>query len=302
MRQKVIMDVDTGCDDAVAMLLAGHHPNLELVAVTPVHGNAALTQTLDNTLRLLSAGKLEQVPVYTGASHPLIGPILAGDGDQVIKLPFPVSTIKPQSKDAVNFLIDYYMSDEGRDTIYMPIAPLTNLAMALRIEPRLKDRIPQIVTMGGAYATSFAEFNIKADPEAAAIVYSAGIPIKMIGLEVTDVAQVKQSDVDSIRKIGTPWAIAAADVMDIVVDIHTKHYGNEGAIIFDACAVAAVIEPAVVKTAPMHIDIELTGTYTRGCTVAASRFHGGAAENANVDVGISIDRERFIQIMLESLK
>lgn len=302
MKQKVILDVDTGCDDAVALLMAGHHPALELVAALPVHGNAPLSQTLENTLRLLCAGKLAHVPVYTGASHPLIGPILAGDGDQVIKLPFPEPTVCPQEKHAVNFLIDYYMSGEGGDTIYMPIGPLTNLALALRIEPRLKERIPAIVTMGGAYATSFAEFNIKADVEAAFIVYTAGIPIKMVGLEVTDVAQVMQKDVDNIRAIQTPWAIAAADVMDIVVDIHSRHFGKEGGIIFDACAVAAVIEPSVVETAPMHIDIELTGTHTRGCTVTGSRFHGSGGKDANVDVGIRIDRERFIQIMHESLK
>lgn len=301
MTKKIILDVDTGCDDAVAMLIAGHHPDIDLVAALPVHGNAPLAQTLDNTLRLLCAGKLEHVPVYTGASHPLVGPIIAGDGDQVIKLPFPEPSIKPQEKHAVNFLIDYYMSGEGKDTIYMPIGPLTNLGLALRIEPRLKDRIPEIVTMGGAYATSFAEFNIKADPEAAFIVYNAGIPIKMIGLEVTDLAKVRQGDVDSIRQIQTPWAIAAADVMDIVVDIHSKHLGNEGGIIFDACAVAAVIEPQVVETEPMRIDIELTGTHTRGCTVAASRFHGHDQRKANVDVGISINRDRFIEIMHASL-
>ncbi len=299
MPQKVILDVDTGCDDAVAMLLAGHHPDIELVAALPVHGNAPLTQTLDNTLRLLSTGDLEHVPVYVGADHPLIGPIIAGDGDQVIKLPFPEPTIKPQAKHAVNFLIDYYMSNEGKDTIYMPVGPLTNLGLALRMEPRLKERIPQIVTMGGAYATSFAEFNIKADPEAAFIVYEAGIPIKMIGLEVTDIAKVLQKDVDSIRSIGTPGAIAAADIMDIVVDIHTKHFGKEGGIIFDACAVAAVIEPEVVKTEPMRVTIELTGSHTRGCTVAS--LPGYDKNPANVDVGVSIDRERFIEIMHESL-
>ena len=301
MTKKVILDVDTGCDDAVALLIAGHHPDIELVAALPVHGNAPLTQTLDNTLRLLCAGKLEHVPVYVGASHPLIGPIIAGDGDQVVKLPFPEPTIKPQEKHAVNFLIDYYMGGEGKDTIYMPVGPLTNLALALRIEPRLKDHIPSIVTMGGAYATSFAEFNILADPEAAFIVYNAGIPIKMIGLEVTDVARVHRKDVQSIRKIQTPWAVAAADVMDIVVDIHSKQLGNESSIIFDACAVAAVIEPEVVKTEPMHIDIELTGAHTRGCTVAASDIHGHTHKNANVDVGVAIDRARFIEIMHESL-
>jgi len=198
MAQKVILDVDTGCDDAVAMLMAGHHPALELVAVLPVHGNVHLVVTQENTLKMLSAGKLEHVPVYVGANAPLIGPIIAGDGDQIIRLPFPESHIQPQDKHAVKFLIDYYMSGEGADTIYMPIGPLTNLALALRIEPKLAERIPKIVTMGGAYiegnTTPSAEFNILADPEAAHIVYSAGIPITMIGLEVTDKAEIRKED------------------------------------------------------------------------------------------------------------
>ncbi|MCD6356143.1 MAG: nucleoside hydrolase, partial [Anaerolineaceae bacterium] len=120
MAQKVIMDVDTGCDDAVAMLMAGHHPALELVAVLPVHGNVPLEVTRENTLKLLGAGKLEHVPVYVGADAPIIGPMIAGDGDQIIRLPFPVPGIKPQKTHAVNFLIDYYMSEKGKDTIYMP--------------------------------------------------------------------------------------------------------------------------------------------------------------------------------------
>ena len=216
---------------------------------------------------LLEAGKLAHVPVYSGAEAPLIGPIIRGSGDQIVKLPFPEATIKPQPKHAVNFLIDYYMSGAGDDTVFMPIAPLTNLALALRIEPRLKDRIPRIVTMGGAYSSNFAEFNIAADPEAAYMVYTSGIPITMVGLEVTDIAKVQQADVNGIRKLNTPWAIAAADVMDIVVDIHLKH-GLGGAIIFDACAVAALIEPSVMETRPMHIEIELRGAATRGCTVS----------------------------------
>jgi inosine-uridine nucleoside N-ribohydrolase len=298
MAQKVIMDVDTGCDDAVAMLLAGHHKALELVAALPVHGNAPLEQTIDNTLRLLEAGKLAHVPVYAGAESPLIGPIIRGSGDQIVKLPFPTATIKPQAQHAVNFLIDFYMSGEGDDTVYMPIAPLTNLALALRIEPKLKDRIPQIVTMGGAYASSFAEFNIAADPEAAYMVYTSGIPITMVGLEVTDIAKVKHVDVDGIRRLNTPWAVAAADIMDIVVEIHTK-YGHEGAIVYDACAVAALIEPSVMETKPMHIEIELRGTATRGCTV--SDFKTWKKQTPNVNVGVGINRDRFIEIMREGL-
>ena len=304
MAQKVILDVDTGCDDAVAMLMAGHHPALEFVAVLPVHGNVHLEVTRENTLKLLSAGQLEHVPVYVGANAPLIGPIIAGDGDQIIRLPFTESDIQPQDKHAVNFLIDYYMSGEGADTIYMPIGPLTNLAIALLIEPKLAEHIPQIVTMGGAYiegnTTPSAEFNILADPEAAHIVYSAGIPIKMIGLEVTDQAEVYKKDIQRIREIGTPWADVAAEIINIIVDIHLKYPGRTGGIVYDACAVAAVIDPSIVQTRAMHIDIEINGTYTRGRTVADTR--GRKNLTKNVEVGTGIDREKFLDILYESLR
>lgn len=303
MPQKVILDVDTGCDDAVAMLLAGHHPDLELVAALPVHGNAPLKDTLDNTLRLLSAGKLEKVPVYIGAESPLIGPIIAGHGDQIVRMPFPDSPIIPHPKKAANFLIDYYTSGEGDDTIYMPVGPLTNLALALRIEPALASQIPKIVTMGGAYLignnTPSAEFNILADPEAAHIVYSSGIPIVMVGLEVTDIAEIRKEDVEKIRANNTPWSEAAAQIIDIVLDIHMNKYGLPGAIIYDACAVAAVIEPGILETKSMHVDIELTGKHTRGRTVADVR--GRYQQPANVAVGVGFQRERFLEILIEGL-
>jgi len=304
MPQKVVMDVDTGSDDAVALLMAGHHPDVELVAALPVHGNAALSLTLENTLKVLSAGKLDHIPVYAGASSPLIGPMLAGEGDQVVRMPFPESNIKQEDKHAVNFLIDYYMDGSGNDTVYMPIGPLTNLALALRIEPKIAAHIPRIVTMGGAYqegnTTPSAEFNILADPEAAHIVYSAGIPITMIGLEVTDKAIITNADIEPVRHIGTPWADAAAEIIQIIVDIHMKRYGKPGGIVYDACTVAALIDPDVVDLQPMHIDIELDGKYTRGRTVADTR--GRKDMPVNVDVGINIDTEKYLQILYASLR
>lgn len=304
MPKKVILDVDTGCDDAVAMLLAGHHPDLEMVAVLPVHGNAPLTDTLDNTLRLLSAGMLDDIPVYVGAESPLIGPIIAGHGDQIVRMPFPESKIQPSPKKAANFLIDYYMSREGQDTIYMPVGPLTNLALALRVEPQLANRIPKIVTMGGAYLignnTPSAEFNILADPEAADIVYSSGIPIVMVGLEVTDIAEIRPEDSANIRANHTPWAEAAAKIIDVVIGIHVNKYGLPGAIVYDACAVAAVIEPGILEVKPMHVDIELSGKYTRGRTVAD--VHGRTGLSKNVEVGVGFNRERFLEILVEGLK
>ncbi|HEY60799.1 MAG TPA: ribonucleoside hydrolase [Anaerolineae bacterium] len=303
MAQKVILDVDTGGDDGVALLLAGHHPALDLAAVTPVHGNAPLPVTLDNTLRVLEAGKLTHIPVYAGSHYPIVAPALETSATQRATLPLPAPSMKQQAKGAVDFLIEYYLGADGPDTIYMPLGPQTNLALALRIEPVLAERIPRIVTMAGAYlegnTTPSAEFNILADPEAASIVFRSGIPISMIGLEVTASALVTAEDVDKVRKLNTLWAEAAALLMYRDVKWFRSHWGWKGGQIFDAVAVASVIDPDLVKTCRMHVEIELRGEYTRGRTVAdISGRHG---HKKNVDVGLKADRGRFLQILMEGL-
>ena len=304
MAQKIILDVDTGRDDAVAILMAGHHPSLDLVAVLPVHGNAPLETTLDNTLRTLEAGGLLHIPVYVGAATPLLGKIVPTLDVQRVNLPLPPATKQAAEKHAVEFLIDYYMGTEGPDTIYMPLGPQTNLALALRIEPRIAERIPRIVTMGGAYlegnTTPSAEFNILADPEAAHIVFTAGIPITMVGLEVTARALVMPEDVERIRKIGTPWAEIAADLMAADVQWFVDHLGSEGGQIYDPCAVAAVLEPDVLTTKSMWVGIELQGALTRGRTVAD--ISGKRGWKPNVDVGVDMDRERFVGILYDGLR
>lgn len=304
MAQKIILDVDTGGDDAVAMLMAGHHPEMDLVAVTVTHGNGPLSTTLDNTLRLLQAGGLEHVPVYAGAESPIIAESIPTDPIQHATLPLPESTLQPQGQHAVNFLIEYYMGEGGRDTVYAPIGPQTNLALALRVESRLAQRIPRIITMGGAYiegnTTPSAEFNILADPEAAQIVFRAGIPITMVGLEVTSKALVTLSDAQRIKELGTPWSIIAAELIRLEVQWFIDHLGWSGGQIFDACTVAATLEPGILSTRPMHVDIELTGRLTRGRTVAD--ISGHHRKKANVDVGIDINRDRFMEILFEGLR
>ncbi|MDX9864873.1 MAG: nucleoside hydrolase [Anaerolineaceae bacterium] len=304
MPQKIILDVDTGRDDAVAILMAGHHPALELAAVLAVHGNAPLETTLDNTLRTLEAGGLTHVPVYVGAEVPLMGKFAPTLDVQRVKLPLPSAAKRPENKHAVQFLIDYYMSVDGPETIYMPVGPQTNLAVALRIEPRIVERIPRIVTMGGAYlegnTTPSAEFNILADPEAAHIVFTAGIPITMVGLEVTARALVMPQDVERIRDIGTPWAVIAADLMAADVQWFVEELGCEGGQIYDPCAVAAVIAPDVLTTKAMRVDIELYGTLTRGRTVAD--ISGQRGWKPNVEVGVDMDRERFVELLYDGLR
>lgn len=302
--QKVILDVDTGRDDAVALLMAGHHPALELVAALAVHGNAPLETTLDNTLRTLAAGGLAHVPVYAGAAVPLLGQFAPTLDIQRVRLPLPQTAKQTEQENAVQFLIDYYLGENGPQTIYMPLGPQTNLALALRLEPRLARRIPRIVTMGGAYqegnTTPSAEFNILADPEAAHIVFSAGIPVTMVGLEVTARALVLPQDVERIRSLGTPWAEIAADLMAADVQWFQEHLGSEGGQIFDPCAVAAVIEPQVLTTRPMWVGIELQGALTRGRTVAD--VSGQRGWQPNVDVGIDMDRQRFVELMYDGLR
>lgn len=303
MPQKVILDVDTGGDDAVAILLAGHHPALELVAVTVTHGNAPLPVTLDNTLRVITAGQLEHVPVYSGAQTPLVSAPAPMNSAQLALLPLPATQLSAQDERAVDFLIRYYMGPQGPQTIYAPVGPLTNLALALRVEPRLAGRIPRLVTMGGAYiegnTTPSAEFNILGDPEAAHIVYSSGIPITMIGLEVTAQAYVSLADVAQIEQLATPWAISAARLMERDVRWFIKERHIDQGQIFDACTIATVIDPTLTGTRPMHVGIELRGELTRGRTVADISGHHTLP--ANVDVGVSIDRLRFLEIMRTGL-
>jgi inosine-uridine nucleoside N-ribohydrolase len=304
MPQKVILDVDSGGDDAVAIMAAGHHPGLDLQAVCVCFGNAPLSRTLENTLRTISLAELEQVPVYAGSEDPLIGPVLDTLPIQHGLLPFPETALSPQAQHAVNFLVDYYSSKKGPETIYVPVGPLTNLALALRLAPVIKQRIPRIVMMGGAYiegnTTPSAEFNIMADPEAAQIVFSSGIPITMVGLEVTAQALITPDEAREIRALNTPWAEAAGKLIEENAQWFIDHLGWKGGQIFDACTIAAVIDPQVLTTKPMRVEIELNGVLTRGRTVAD--ISGFRKKMPNVDVGVEIDTPRFIDILKSSLQ
>lgn len=300
----MILDVDTGFDDAAAILLAGHHPALELVAVTVTHGNAPLSVTLDNTLRVMRVGGLSRLPVYPGAERALLAAPLPTDPLQQLTLDLPPSALTAQPRRAAEFLVEYYLGQHGPDTVYVPVGPQTNLALALRLESRLAARIPRIVTMAGAYiegnVTPSAEFNVLADPEAAHIVFNSGIPITMIGLEVTAQALVTLKDLEHLRALSTPWANAVAAIIEPNVRWWIDNRGWSGGQVYDACAVAAVIEPGILQTRPMRVDIELNGEHTRGRTVAD--LSGWQPKAPNVEVGIGIRRNRFIEILLRGLR
>ena len=301
-RQKVILDVDTGVDDAVALLMAAGAPSLSLVGVTVVMGNGPLDLTLANTLKTLDAAHLSDVPVYAGADLPLLAPLSASLPIQALAFDLPEPTMQPQDIHAVDFLVDYYLGSEGPKTTLVPLAPLTNVALALRREPRLAARIPRLVMMGGAVghgnATPSAEFNVWTDPEAAQIVFRSGIPIVMVGLEATNTARITLHEVAQARALPSPGAQVAADLLAVDV-LWFKEHLNEDAEVFDACAVAAAMDAKVLRTEAMHVDVETRGELTRGRTVCTTRPPEG--QSCHVQVGLATDRPRFLRLLLDAL-
>lgn len=306
-KQKVIIDCDPGHDDAAAILLAARSPELELVGITCVAGNVEVEKTSENALGLCSLAGIRNVPVVKGMIRPLVGELITAthvhgkSGLDGANLPPTDLTLYP--KHAVDFLIETIMSSDS-DITLIPIGPLTNIAMAILREPRILLKIPEIVLMGGSIGmgnvTPSAEFNMYVDPEAAKIVFDSGIPIVMVGLEVTRKAVVTEEHVSEIRKHGTPVSEVVTSILHYCLEIAEKLGPNEAAAMHDVCAVAAVCEPSLLTTQLMHVDIETRGEFTRGRTVCAPGFRHGKAPN--VRVGIDLDVEGFFKMFIERMK
>ena len=304
---RLILDVDTGTDDAIAIMLAALDPRLELVAVTTVGGNTSIEHTTDNTLRVLDhIGRA--APVYRGAAGALL-PSTAVEADKKRSgkihgdaLPLPPARSQAQQLGAVRFLVDAF--DEGSDTVLVPTGPLTNVATALLLDPGLAERIPRVVLMGGSHArgnvTPSAEFNIWADPEAARIVLRSGIrDLTIVPLDATHQALVSENDCDRLAALGTPAGTAAAEI------IRTRIEGYElvqptgqhrSAPVHDAVCVAHLIDPDVIEVREAHVDVELNGELTRGRTVGDFRPIPVTPPNAKWAFGA--DRERFLELLL----
>src|SRR3974390_2125459 len=214
---KIILDVDTGTDDAVALMTAALSPDIELVGATTVNGNTGVANTTENTLRVFEGIGMPQVPVHRGMPRPLArqqmpqpNPATRIHGDL---LDLPPATIAAQPGHAVDWLIDTLVASEG-DITLVPVGPLTNIATAIQKEPAILECIPEIVMMGGAHdhgnTTPSAEFNIWMDPEAARIVVNCGRPIRMLPLDATPRALVSTEDAGRLRALGTPAGEAAA--------------------------------------------------------------------------------------------
>ncbi len=314
----VVLDVDTGVDDACALLLAALHPDLDLRAVTCVGGNAPLADVVRNTLTVLEVAGRGDVPVGVGAARPLLeDPVDARHvhgADGMADLGHPPPRRRADPRVAVELLRDAV--DEaaagGTALTLVPLAPMTNIALFARLHPRSFARLGRVVFMGGgaevSNATAAAEFNVVHDPEAAAIVLDAcavaGVPVTMYGLDVFYRPLVRDAEVERLRGAKTPVASLAA----ALISFHHRRFTPDGATIGDAGAVASLLLPDALRTERLPVRVELTGRWTRGRTVVDRRDwavgldhdpHGLAP--ASVDVALDVDGPRVADLWVRTV-
>ena len=302
MSTKIVIDCDPGHDDAIAILLALASPEVELVGVTTVAGNQTLDKTTRNALVTLEVGGRGDIPVAAGADAPLSRELRTAahvhgesglDGPELAE-----PRAQPVAEHAVDFLAEII---EG-GTVLVPTAPLTNIALLLERHPEVRDRIEHIVWMGGAIGegnvTPAAEFNAFVDPEAAAVVFASGIPITMIGLDVTHKALFTRAHAERLREAGRAGRFVA-ELSDFFQRFHERSYGFEGSPIHDAMAVAHVIDPTLVTTRRANVAVETSSELCDGRTVVDLRGVTGRPENA--DVGVDVDAERFLELLVSRI-
>jgi pyrimidine-specific ribonucleoside hydrolase len=302
----IILDCDPGHDDALAIVLALARPELRLLAITTVAGNAGLDRTTRNALRVLTLLGRTDVPVAAGAERPIVRepwvPVAFHGDSGLDGADLPEPAVGATALGALELASGLLRAAHEPITL-VATGPLTNIALLLRAAPGLRDRIAAISVMGGSLGegntTASAEFNIWADPEAAAIVFEAGIPIRMAGLDVTHQALVLPADIARLEGLGTRAGRVFADLMRFFAIHHRDRYGWDGPPIHDAVAVAWLAEPGLVRSSELRIDIETAGVHTRGRTVADRE--GLTGRPPNVTVGLEIDRERLIDLVVDAV-
>jgi purine nucleosidase len=296
MTSKILLDCDPGLDDALALLLAHGDPAIDLVGVTTVGGNVTLANTTKNALELREYLGFTGVPVAAGASGPLVRGAKnaaqvhgeTGLGDVVL----PPATMPLSDIHAVDFIIDTIRAAPGAIDL-VATGPLTNIALALQRDPGIASLVKSFVIMGGSFTrgntTPAAEFNIYADPDAAAVVFDAGWQVVMVGLDLTLQAIAHQSVLERMSALGTLGSEFVVPLSTFWTDPNDPNW--QGQAVHDVCAVAYVARPELFTSRAARVDVETTGTFTDGMTVVdfAAPLPNAPAPNALVPVSLDVD-------------
>lgn len=300
-KKKIILDCDPGHDDAAAIMLAGASPEIELMGITVAAGNQTLDKTVKNALGVCQLLGID-VPVYAGCPKPLVregtaaAEIHGETGIDGAKLP-PLKR-KAESRHAVQYIIDTVSTSDGDITLAVT-GPMTNIAAALILEPHIASRIKEIVFMGGAFglgnATPAAEFNIYADAEAARAVFSSGVPLTMVGLDVTRLVLCTPDVMERMKRAGTKASKLFCETMGFANRTQKKIYGFEGCPLNDPVVIAYIADASVLTVKPMYAEVDTGSSQSYGRTNCD--YYGCSGEEPNIKAAVDIDAGRFWDMM-----
>ena len=305
---KIILDCDPGHDDAVAIMLALGNPDIDLLGITTVGGNQTLEKITRNAQSVLVVCGREDVPIYAGAGTPIVHKVEVAEeihGDSGLDGPeLPEPTVPVEDGRAVDFIIDTIMNSEPGTITLVATGPLTNVAMAVRLEPKIAERAKEVVIMGGGYRggnwTAAAEFNIWVDPEAAAIVFDESWPLTMVGLELTHQALATAEVEEKVAAIGSDLGEFFLGLMEFFRKTYQEHQGFDDPPVHDPCTIAYLIDPTIVETKKVPLVVELHGEHTVGMTLAD--FRAPAPADCRHQVATKLDHERFWDLVVDAIK
>jgi purine nucleosidase len=320
--RKIIFDTDPGTDDALAMMLAFNSPELDVRAITVVPGNVVARQGLDNALRLVSLANRCDVPVAAGAQQPLFQKLITAEfwhgKNGLANVELPPSKCQVDSRFAPDLIIQMVHA-APREITLVPVGPLTNIALAVLKDPSIVPLVKEVVLMGGSISggnvNAAAEANIHNDPEAAQIVFQAGWPLTMVGLDVGDKTLFSQTYLDQLASTHGPVNDFIYLVAKFLVELSAK-FGSPGSPMYDPLAVGVAIDVTLVKAPAMHVDVETRGEFTRGETVANRRnaiernvlegdryvIEGVDPVSPNAKVCVDVDAERFLKLFVSRIQ
>ncbi len=301
----IILDCDPGHDDAMAMILAAYNPNIELLGISTVSGNGIINKVTENALRVCALAKIN-VPVAQGAGASLLGAVEAASdihGETALDgAPLPAPTFELQKMHGVDLIADLVRKCPEKVTL-VATGPLTNIALFLKMYPELRERIAHIVFMGGSASrgnrTPYAEFNIWMDPEACDVVLKSGLPLTMIGLDVTHQALITKEIFAKLEALDTEVSRTLSGLMRFFAKTYNDVFEMPDPPLHDPLAVAVLIDSAVTKNRFVNVEVELNGTHTRGATVVD--IYNRTGYKANVNVALELDFDRFWEMMLDAV-
>ncbi len=306
--KRIIIDTDPGIDDALAILLAIASPEIHIEGLTIIDGNCSVEQGVRNALSILELAGSTQIPIFKGCETPLVQPLLLAPethgytGLGYANLPEPQTKVR--SGHAIDFIIDTVMNNPGEISI-VAIGPLTNLALAIRYEPRLVTNIKEIIIMGGAIlaggnTTPLAEFNTYADPHAAHIVYHAGIPITLVPLDVTYKIIFTNELMQRLLVLPTAIPQFIADATRFYMEFHDEYQKIDGCVINDPLALAVCFRPDFVSVEEHFVDVDISGGVSMGKTFAD--FYRMQKTPPNMKVAMQVNANDFIEFFLRRME